>query len=318
MPNPTRRLWCACLAGAFFLPPGWAAPSATQGPGALPLPHAVSGSIERLRIPSAQVDERPVDVWLPEDYAAKARAGHRFQVLYMHDGQMLFDPTATWNRQAWRVDAILGRLIREGRVPDTIVVGIWNNGKYRASEYFPQKVLDHMAEGVRSAYLKQALEGRARADAYLRYLVTEVKPAIDKRYATRGDAAGTFIMGSSMGGLISVYAFTEYPQVFGGAAGLSTHWVGSFAPNASIPLAAFDYLHRTLPAPEGRRLYLDRGTATLDALYGPAQTFVDQIVHEHGYGDADYMSRVFEGAEHSEKAWSERLEIPLLFLLRKR
>jgi enterochelin esterase-like enzyme len=291
---------------------------AAPSPSAAPLPRASTGTIERIRIASATVDERPIDVWLPEDYAARARAGHRYQVLYMQDGQMLFDPATTWNRQAWRVDEILGRLIREGRVPDTIVVGIWNNGKYRASEYFPQKFLDHMAPAVRDAHVGQALEGRARADDYLRYLVTQVKPAIDKRYATRSDAAGTFIMGSSMGGLISVYAFTEYPQVFGGAAGLSTHWVGSFAPNASIPLAAFNYLSRTLPAPEGRRLYLDRGTATLDALYGPAQAFVDQIVRERGYGVSGYESRVFEGAEHSERAWSERLEIPLLFLLEKR
>jgi enterochelin esterase-like enzyme len=318
MPNPTRRLLCASLASAFCLPLAHAALPAAQSPSASPLPRASTGTIERIRIASATVDERPVDVWLPEDYAPRARAGHRYQVLYMQDGQMLFDPTTTWNRQAWRVDEILGRLIREGRVPDTIVVGVWNNGKYRASEYFPQKFLDHMAPAVRDAYVGQALEGRARADDYLRYLVTQVKPAIDKRYATRSDAAGTFIMGSSMGGLISVYAFTEYPQVFGGAAGLSTHWVGSFAPNASIPLAAFNYLSRTLPAPEGRRLYLDRGTATLDALYGPAQAFVDQIVRERGYGVSDYESRVFEGAEHSERAWSERLEIPMLFLLKQR
>jgi enterochelin esterase-like enzyme len=308
MPNPTRRFLCACLAAAFLFPPAHAA---------APLPHVTSGSIERIRVASASVDERLIDVWLPEDYAARARAGHRYQVLYMQDGQMLFDPATTWNRQAWRVDQVLGRLMREGRVPDTIVVGVWNNGKYRASEYFPQKVLDHMAPAVRASYLQQALEGRARADDYLRYLVNEVKPAIDRRYATRSDAAGTFIMGSSMGGLISVYAFTEYPQVFGGAAGLSTHWVGSFAPNAAIPLAAFNYLRHTLPAPDGRRLYLDRGTATLDALYGPAQAFVDEIVRERGYGPSDYESRVFEGAEHSERAWSERLEIPLLFLLKK-
>lgn len=299
----------ASLAALLWLAPAQAAK---------PLPHPTTGTIERLQMHSAYVDARLVDVWLPRDYAERTRAGHRYQVLYMQDGQMLFDDATTWNGQSWHIDRTLDALMREGRVPDTIVVGVWNNGKYRAAEYYPQKFLDYLAAPVRDAYLKNFLEGRAQSDNYLRFLVTELKPAIDRRYATRSDAAGTFIMGSSMGGLISVYAMAEYPAVFGGAAGLSTHWVGSFAANASLPLGAFRYLSERLPAPAGRRLYLDRGTATLDALYGPSHDFIDQIVRERGYGATDYMSRVFEGADHSEAAWSARLATPLLFLLRPR
>jgi len=276
------------------------------------LPHVSAGRIERLAdMASRHVPPRNVDIWLPPKYPADAP----YAVVYMHDGQMLFDPTTTWNKQAWRVDAVLDRLMREGRVADTIVVGVWNNGKYRAAEYYPQKFLDRLPAAARDSYVAQAQQGRSLADNYLRFLVTELKPAIDQRYATRSDASGTFIMGSSMGGLISVYAYAEYPQVFGGAAGLSTHWVGTHTANASFPLAAFGYLSQSLPAPQGRRLYLDRGTATLDALYGPAQTFVDQIVRDAGYDDQHFMSRVFEGAEHTETAWSQRLELPLLFLL---
>lgn len=317
MPNPTRRLLCASLAGAFCLP-GHAAVTAAQALSAAPLPRVATGSIERIRIASANVDERPVDVWLPADYATRAQAGQRFQVLYMQDGQMLFDAATTWNGQAWRVDDILGRLIREGRVADTIVVGIWNNGKYRAAEYFPQKFLDHMAAAERLPFIRQALEGRARADDYLRYLVTEVKPAIDRRYATRSDAAGTFIMGSSMGGLISVYAMNEYPQVFGAAAGLSTHWTGIGRPNAAIPVAAFNYLQQHLADPATHKLYQDHGTTELDALYGPYQLVIDDIVRERGYENGkNFDSRVFDGAGHNEKAWAARLAIPLLFMMGK-
>jgi enterochelin esterase-like enzyme len=122
-------------------------------------------------------------------------------------------------------------------------------------------------------------------------------------------------MGSSMGGLISVYAMNEYPQVFGGAAGLSTHWVGSFEANAALPLAAFNYLQRHLADPATHRLYLDHGTTELDALYAPYQAFIDQIVRDRGYSAANSVSRVFEGAGHNEKAWAARLEIPLLFLM---
>lgn len=280
------------------------------------LPLVGAGRIERLsQFPSQWVDARNVDVWLPEGYEQKVAAGKRFAVLYMHDGQMLFDPATTWNKQAWGVDATLSRLMRAGRIPDVLVVGIWNNDKFRHSEYFPQKFLPWLQPDMRERYVREALQGKPQADAYLRFMVQELKPAIDAKYATRVGAAHTFVMGSSMGGLISVYAMNEYPQVFGGAAGLSTHWVGIGQPNAALPLSAYNYLREHLAAPKGHRLYQDHGTTELDALYGPYQPIVDQIVRDAGYTDANFMTRVFEGTGHNEKAWAARLEIPLLFLL---
>jgi pimeloyl-ACP methyl ester carboxylesterase len=236
----------------------------------------------------------------------------------MHDGQMLFDPAITWNRQSWGLDATLGRLIQQGKIEPTIVVGIWNNGKYRHAEYFPQKHLAFLPEAIRDRHVKEALHGKPQADNYLRFIVQELKPFIDKRYATRVDASATFIMGSSMGGLVSVYAMNEYPHVFGGAAGLSTHWVGIHKPNAALPLAAFNYLRDNLADPVTHRLYQDHGTLELDALYAPYQIFVDAVVREKGYTDANYASRVYDGTGHNEKAWAERLEVPLLFLMGKR
>ncbi|MGZ3181397.1 MAG: alpha/beta hydrolase [Telluria sp.] len=280
-----------------------------------PLARPATGTIERIDMPSRLVDPRTIEVWLPDGYAERARGGQRFQVLYMHDGQMLFDPATTWNKQAWHVDVAMDRLARAGRIAPTIVVAIPNNGKYRASEYIPQKIVDRLAPGLKAQFIHAALEDRPQSDNYLRFIVTELKPLIDQRYATRPEPAATFIMGSSMGGLISVYAFCEYPQVFGGAAGLSTHWIGSFEANASIPIAAFGYLDEHLPAPAGRRLYLDHGTETLDALYGPSQAFVEEILRVHGYAPPAYLSRVYPGTNHSEAAWAERLDVPLQFLL---
>ncbi len=278
------------------------------------LPKPTFGSIERLEnFPSNYVDARNVDVWLPADYSS----AKRYQVLYMHDGQMLFDASTTWNKQAWNVDVTVTELMNAGKIAPTIVVGIWNNGKYRHAEYLPEKFLPLMAEPVRSQMIREGLQGKAQADNYLRFLVQELKPAIDRKYATKPDAASTFIMGSSMGGLISVYAMNEYPQVFGGAAGLSTHWIGGFKPNSAIPLAGFNYLRDHLAPPQSHRLYQDHGTIELDAMYGPYQVFIDQIVRDAGYTDANFMTRVFEGTGHNEKAWSARLEIPILFLMGK-
>ncbi len=280
-----------------------------------PIPKVTSGSVERIeKFPSRFVEPRHVDVWLPEGYGP----GKRYNVLYMHDGQMLFDAGTTWNKQAWNVDVTMSRLIKEERIADTIVVGIWNRGKFRHSEYFPQKFLPFVAEPLRSQFIEKSLEGKARADDYLRFIVEELKPAIDRKYLTRPEAASTFMMGSSMGGLISVYAMNEYPRVFGGAAGISTHWMGGMQPNAALPLAAFNYLRDHLAGPEHHRLYMDHGTTELDAAYGVYQGFVDEIVRGRGYTAANSMSRRFDGAGHNERDWARRLEIPVLFLMGKR
>jgi enterochelin esterase-like enzyme len=279
---------------------------------AQPLPEVTTGRVERLaHFSSRHVDARHVDVWLPADY----NAAKRYQVLYMQDGQMLFDASKSWNKQAWDAHLTVDRLVKAGRIADTLIVGVWNNGKRRHSEYYPQKFLPFVAEPLRSAFIAQALDGQSRSDAYLRFLVEELKPAIDAKYATRPGRESTFVMGSSMGALISIYAMNEYPQVFGGAAGLSTHWVGVFKPNTALPLAAYSYLQAQLAEPAGHRLYMDRGSTELDALYGPYQGFIDEIVRDRGYTAANSMSRVFEGTGHNERAWAARLEIPLLFLM---
>jgi predicted alpha/beta superfamily hydrolase len=280
------------------------------------------GRIERLEnFQSRFVEARHIDVWLPSDYTPQKR----YAVLYMHDGQGLFDANQTWNKQAWNVHLALSRLMQNGKVQDTIVVGIPNGGKHRYSEYYPDKYLALAPQDVRDDYARRAQLDKPLADAYLRFLVEELKPVIDQRYATRPEPAGTFIMGSSMGGMISIYAVCEYPQVFGGAAGLSTHWVGRPSrwgtperlQNASLPLAAFNYLQGHLPRANTHRLYMDHGTTGLDAIYGIHQAVVDEIGWEMGYDSAHWQSRIFEGAGHAETDWAARVEIPLTFLLSK-
>ncbi|HYF63383.1 MAG TPA: alpha/beta hydrolase-fold protein, partial [Herpetosiphonaceae bacterium] len=119
----------------------------------------------------------------------------------------------------------------------------------------------------------------------------------------------TFVMGSSMGGLISLYALCQHPQVFGAAACVSTHWPIGGAPLVAAMAAA-------LPPPGDHRLYFDYGTATLDAGYEPFQRQMDGLLAAAGYRQGrDCLTHKFPGAEHSERAWSERAAIPLAFLL---
>ena len=210
---------------------------------AQPMPQVSSGRVERMaNFESKHVAPRRVDVWLPEGYSA----AKRYNVLYMHDGQNLFDlkvmsSSPTLSQQVWGVDVTLTRLARAGRIPDTIVVGIWNSGETRYAEYYPQKMLAYADEATRREYVEQASKGKSLADAYLRFIVEELKPAIDAKYATRPGPESTFVAGSSMGGLISFYALCEYPQVFGGAAALSTHWVGKPTPGVASACATPHY-----------------------------------------------------------------------------
>jgi len=288
---------------------------------AQPLPQPGAGRIERLaNFASKNVAPRHVDVWLPADYSDSKR----YAVVYMMDGQMLFDARITWNRQAWGADAALARLMKEGKVPDTLIVGVWSS-EQRYAEYFPQKVLAAVPTTLRHEYVSKAQNGKAQADAFLRFLVEELKPAIDRRFATKAGPRDTFIAGSSMGGLVALYALCEYPQVFGGALALSAHWVGvptawgeARMRNAAFPLALLNYLALQLPGPGRHRLWADRGTDALDSLYAPSLTLFADLLHERGYTDADAVTRVFEGAGHNERDWAARLDEPLLFLLAPR
>ncbi len=271
-----------------------------------------SGTIERMPLfQSKFVQARHIDVWLPANYTPKKR----YSVLYMHDGQMLYDASITWNKQAWHIDRAVSQLMEQGRLPDTIIVGVWNISALRHSEYFPEKALALITEPARSQFIEKGMDGTVLADRYLRFLVEELKPAIDQHYSTLPDREHTFIMGSSMGGLISLYAISEYPDVFGGAACLSTHWTGYFVANSVVPLALFNYVQLHLPDPAHHRIYMDRGTETLDALYAVPQPVVDQLILDKGYDHDHFMSRVFQGAKHTEIDWSGRLDLPLQFIM---
>ena len=270
-----------------------------------------AGRLDRIdRMPSRFVEPRNVDVWLPPHYD-KSR---RYSVLYMHDGQSLFDGSMSLSKHSWGVAETVARLLREEKIDDFIVVGIWNSGNHRHSEYFPQKALEYMPLALRTTFTQTMLDGKPRGNDYLKFIVEELKPAIDRAYSTRPDRANTWIMGSSMGGISSLYAITEYPGVFGAAACLSTHWIGTLDDNAGIPLATFRYLDEHLPDPATHRIYMDHGTVGLDAFYGTHQAFVDILMREKGFTDAVYESRVFAGAAHDELAWSQRLAAPLMFL----
>ena len=287
------------------------------------LPKVVGGTFKRIdSFSSKYVTPRNVDIWLPDGYSLEKK----YAVLYMHDGQMLFDSATTWNHTAWNVDDVLSQLLKENKIRDVIVVGIWNGGETRHADYFPQKPFETLSLAEQgSIYLSKRTNGasifnahKIKSDNYLKFLVEELKYFIDNNYSTYRDRKNTFVAGSSMGGLISLYAICEYPKVFGGAACMSTHWPGIFTmENNPIPNAFINYLQKHLPKPKNHRIYFDFGDQTLDAMYPPLQKIVDEVMILKGFTATNWLTKYFPGDDHSEKAWSNRFDIPLLFLLKR-
>lgn len=275
------------------------------------------GQIKRIEsFPSQYVATRTVDIWLPTNYTETKK----YQVLYMHDGQMLFDAKTTWNKQEWGVDEKIDSLVQKQAIKDVVVVAIWNIPTQRHLNYFPQKAIDFLSDSDKKTVLEEAKKSnldltQISSDKYLKFIVSEVKPFIDSHFSVYTNKENTAIMGSSMGGLISMYALCEYPTVFGKAACLSTHWIGlKNMENNPIPNAFFAYLQAKLPNSKTHKIYFDFGTATLDAAYVQYENDVKTVLKIKGFDDTNSKNLKFETADHTENSWNKRLAIPLQFL----
>lgn len=254
--------------------------------------------------PSVHVAPRHVDVWLPPAYEAAPH--RRWPVVYFHDGQNLFEPELSFSGVDWGVDEALEWMMETEDLEGAIAVGIWNTPD-RIPEYMPQRPLEARPRGL--ARFVERFGAAPSSDAYLRFIVEELKPAIDAAYRTRAAQDSTFVAGSSMGGLASLYALAEYPHVFGGAACMSTSW----------PLGAaslLPYLRTRIPDPEGHRVYFDYGAEARLAGYESHQRRANRLFERAGYvHGTSLVSRHYPGHEHSEAAWRTRVDAPLRFLL---
>jgi predicted alpha/beta superfamily hydrolase len=261
----------------------------------------VAGTVKVLRgVHSVELaNTRDILVYLPPSYPT---ANQTYATLYMHDGQNLFDEATSFAGE-WRVDEALEKLAEEGI--EAIVVGVPNTGAERLQEYSP---------------FHDARFGGGRAADYVKFIVETVKPLVDAAFRTTGERDGTATIGSSMGGLISLYAFFERPDVFGA--------VGAVSPSVGFARGALmDYLERARFV--GGRIYVDVGTNEgrprnrdpLD-LRGSPGGYVQMVrdardlLVRKGYREGrDLMYVEEEGAVHNEAAWAERLPKLLRFLL---
>jgi len=249
--------------------------------------------------------KRQVEIWLPPGYDDNPTT--RYPVLYMHDGQNLFDPRIANTGVDWGVDEAVVRLVSKGVIPPIIVVGVWSTAA-RSREYSPWH----------------------DAPAYARFLVEELMPRVNQEFRTRTGPANTAAMGSSMGGLLSFYLVTHHPDVFGACGCMSTHFPISEEVAArvlNIPTAetpdTTPYILRDirsgLKVPRGARYWFDYGSLSLDSTYGPTHAAVrDWLLGQGLVEGRDFVIRRYPGATHNEASWRARLEDPLTFLFGRR
>lgn len=281
-------------------------------------PPATGSFIDLPAVKSTNVAPVHVTIWLPPGYA-KART--RFPVIYMHDGQNAFFPKQSGYGKVWAADKAMLKLIAAGETKGAIIVAMWSPRDGRARQYFPQKIYADLPPDAR-AEADLFLQGPVYSDAQLRFLVNELKPMIDKRFRTRPGRDDTYVVGSSMGGLISFYAISQYPKIFGGAACVSTHWPLASperidAKRTGAILAVWDrYIRSNLGPPDGRRIWFDHGDQTLDQYYPAYQSEIDRKLIAIGWQPKrDFETRSYPGAAHEENAWAARLDEIFRWLL---
>ncbi len=242
--------------------------------------------------------DRDVMVYLPPGYEASENyedEARRFPVLYLNDGQNLFDTATAFNGVEWGVDETAQRLILSGKIEPLIVVAIYNTGAERIDEYTP------------TVDPRQKRGGKA--DLYGRFLIEELKPFIDQNYRTLAGPEFTGLGGSSLGGLVSLYLGLKHPQVFSRLMAMSPsvwwdHWM------------ILNFVER-LRAKPTTRIWLDIGSKEGKFTPGVVRQLRDLLLLQGWRLDADLKFLEIRGGQHTEAAWAKRIEPALRFLFPK-
>jgi predicted alpha/beta superfamily hydrolase len=242
-------------------------------------------------------DGRGLTVYLPPGY--EENVDTRYPVLYLQDGQNLFDPARAFGGQPWRVAETATALIDAGRIQPLIIVGIDHMGNERANEYTPTH---------------DRRRGGGGADGYGAFLATEVKPLIDATYRTRNDAGDTAIGGSSLGGLVALYLALKLPQVFGKGAVMSP----------SVWWDRRAILRDVRRATARPKLWVDMGTAESRGAGSARRALDDARLLRSGLVKAGWVEgsdlhyEEIEGGTHTERAWGDRFGRVLEWLFPRR
>jgi predicted alpha/beta superfamily hydrolase len=263
-----------------------------QGARLLPAPppakrplHGTLQLVEKFKSPQLG-NERTLRIYLPPSYGSDTR--RRYPVLYMHDGQNLFDAKTASYGTEWNIDEVADRLVRQGDMEEVIVVGI-DNTTDRIAEYTPCCDPKH---------------GGGKLNAYADFVAKTVKPWVDKQYRTKPGRQHTAVMGSSLGGLASIGIAQRYPQLFSMAGGVSSSFWWNNQETVKHP-------PKRMPV----RFYIDVGSV-YDG-QEDSEAFRRALV-KNGYREGrDLLFLTDEGGRHNEQSWAGRVHVALTWFFGK-
>ena len=256
----------------------------------------VAGDVKRV-----DFDGRIVDYWLPKEPAT--------HLLIAHDGQNVFDGrTSTHRGQTWKMAQSANRVSKELGIVPPAIIGVWHSSTKenpwgRGKDLVPEKYFKdgiQVPESLIKDFNPQLLHG----DTYLREIFEKYIPAI----APGIPGLQTAMIGSSMGGLATLYAVAQLPDKFTTALALSTHW----------PFGGNELVERTikeLPSPSTHKIWMSHGTKGLDSAYAPFQHLADKLMAERGYLPHNFVSKVYVRSGHNERSWAKYLDQPMRFWL---
>jgi predicted alpha/beta superfamily hydrolase len=259
--------------------------------------HTLTGNIKRHRAFPSKIlgNRRDVLVYLPRGYRRLSR--RRYPVLYLHDGQNVFDAATSFAGVEWGMDETAGRLIKENLIEPLIIVAVANMGEERVDEYTPTR-------GVIDAKAKRKKRSKGLARKYGHFLMEELKPYIDRKYRTNPGAEFTGLGGSSLGGLATLAIGILCSQVFGRLLVMSPSiWWDNFA------------IYRLVGSIQQKpplKIWLDTGTA--EPGWEQARELLNRLVEKGLKLQKDLQYMEAQGAGHSEAAWAARVEPALRFL----
>jgi predicted alpha/beta superfamily hydrolase len=254
-------------------------------------PHTLTGNIRtHENFHSAYLDnDRTVLVYLPPSY--DPLAADRYPVLYLHDGQNVFDEATSFGDE-WHVDETAQELITSGRIQPIIVVGVYNSGEHRLDEYTPTASAERRSAG--------------HANDYGRMLVEELKPFIDSHYNTFPGVANTAMGGSSLGGLVTMHLGLRYPTVFGKLAVLSPSvWWDNRVILREV---------EAIPGKRAQRIWLDAGVREGERVIADSRSLRDALVAKGWTLGEDLFYFEAADGEHNERSWAARVGSVLEFL----
>ena len=257
--------------------------------------------------------EHRVDVWVPNDCGAET------PLLVMHDGRNIFFPEYSSQGITWGVlEAIRDQRVLAHKLP--VVVAVWGIDPIdttfgmpsrRLFELAPQSLLE--ADSTLWGELLDHFGGEPSpliTHEYFDLIVSDIIPSVARSFGLELNRERTAIAGSSMGGICSLYALTRHSDVFSYALSFSTH-LAFWDPNI------IDVLVDALPDPGSHYVWIDRGTELLDALYEEPHKRAIAALEGRGYRrDKNFQAHIFDGTDHSELAWSRRVEYPINWWLR--